>query len=243
MGTIRQRPATRSLTNTGSDSGPSPTTATAANSFAILQQQQQQDPMNASHLSFHIQSATASSTASLLTTERRRVENSSSNSDNRNLCCLGGVNTVTGILGSPSTSTSNSMTTPASLTPSQRAMVQAQLNPQKVPPNVVMFVTASCHHQHRHHNILRNQYQTQMQTHAGPSSSLVVSDWSMGSPVHTPLSSSSSAAVALVSSLESGALSLSLCRHHRMVNSMTRSPPLSAPPSTTVAMSSRQKVY
>ena len=33
-------------------------------------------------------------------------------------------------------------------------MVQAQLNLQDVPPNVVMPVTASGHH-HHHHNMLR----------------------------------------------------------------------------------------
>jgi hypothetical protein len=53
-GAIRQRPAIHSPTNAGSDSAPSPTTIGTANNFGILQQQQQQeDPMNATHLSFH----------------------------------------------------------------------------------------------------------------------------------------------------------------------------------------------
>ena len=55
-GTVRPRPAVHLSANAVSDSGPSPMTATAANTFAILQQQPQQDSMNASHLSFHIQS-------------------------------------------------------------------------------------------------------------------------------------------------------------------------------------------
>ena len=62
-------------------------------------------------------------------------------------------------------SISSSTATSASLTPNQRAMVQAQLNLQDVPPNVIMPVTASGHH-HHHHNMLQNQYQTQMQTQA-----------------------------------------------------------------------------
>ena len=98
-------------------------------------------------------------------------------------------------------------------------------------------------HHHNHQHMLRNQYQTQ--TQAGSSSSSVVGDWSMGSPVHTPLSSSSSssssAAAALVSRLEPGPSSSR--RHHRMANSMTRSPPLPAPPLTSVSSGSRQKVY
>lgn len=164
-GAIRQRPTVRSPTNTASDSGPSPTTATAP--FGILQQQQQQDPMNASHLSFHIQSTTASSTASSLTTEQRRArEQQQQNQQPRFVLSRRRVDTITGVSSSPSTSTSNSTATSASLTPSQRAMVQAQLHLQEVPPNVVMSVAAGGHHHHQHHNMLRNQYQTQMQTQA-----------------------------------------------------------------------------
>ena len=246
---FRPRPAIRSPTNAVSDTGPSPTTATAANFGVLQQQQQQQDPMNASHLSFHIQSTTPtpSSTASSLTTEQRRArEQQQQPQQPRFMLSRRRVDTVTGVSGSPSTSTPSSTATSASLTPNQRAMVQAQLTLQEVPPNVVMTAGGGGHHHHHHHhqNVLRNQYQAQTQTQAGSSS--VVGDWSMGSPVHTPLSSSSSssssAAAALVSSLESGPSSSSR-RHHRMVNPMTRSPPLSAPPSTTVSMGSRQKVY
>jgi hypothetical protein len=252
---IRQRPVIRSPTNTGSDSGPSPTTTGTANNFTIFQQQQQQqDPMNASHLSFHIQStSTSPSTASSLTTEQRRAREQQQQQQQqqpRFVLSRRRVDTVTGVSGSSSTSASNSTTTSASLTPNQRAMVQAQLHLQEVPPNVVMSVTAGGHHQHHNHqNMLRNQYQTQTQTQAGSSSSSssVVGDWSMGSPVHTPLSSSSSssssAAAALVSRLESGPSSSSSRRHHRMVNPITRSPPLPAPPLTTASSGSRQKVY
>ena len=251
-GAIRQRPSVRSPTNTGSDSGPSPT-STGANNFGILQQQQQQqDPMNASHLSFHIQSSSPSpSAASSLTTEQRRAREQQQQQQPRFVLSRRRVDTVTGVSGSP---TSNATTASASLTPSQRAMVQAQLQLQEVPPNVVMSVTAGGHHlqqqHHNHHNhqhMLRNHYQTQNQTQAGSSSSSVVGDWSMGSPVHTPLSSSSSssssAAAALVSSYESGPSSSSSRRHHRMVNPMTRSPPLSVPPLATVSSGSRPKVY
>ena len=252
-GVIRQRPAIRPPTNTvASDSGPSPTTtgtATAANNYGILQQQQQQqDPMNASHLSFHIQSTTtSSSSASSLTTEQRRAREQQQQQQQqqpRFVLSRRRVDTVTGVSGSSSISTSNSTTTSASLTPSQRAMVQAQLHLQEVPPNAIMSVAVGGHHHHLHHNHQRNQYQTQTQTQAGSSSSSVVGDWSMGSPVHTPLSSSSSssssAAAALVSRLEPGPSSSR--RHHRMMNPMTRSPPLSAP-LTTVSSGSRQKVY
>ena len=255
-GAIRQRPAVRSPTNTASDSGPSPTTtgtATAANNFGILQQQQQQqDPMNASQLSFHIQSTTTSpSSASSLTTEQRRArEQQQQQQQPRFVLSRRRVDTVTSISGSSSTTISSTTTTSASLTPSQRAMVQAQLHLQEVPPNVVMPVNAGGHHQHQHQNhqhMLRNQYQTQTQTQAGSSSSSVVGDWSMGSLVHTPLSSSSSssssAAAALVSRLESSPSLSSSRRQHRMVNPITRSPPLPVLPLSTVSSGSRQRAY
>ena len=78
-----------------------------------------------------------------------------------------------------------------SLAPSQRAMVQAQLHLQEVPPDAVMSVPlgVSGHH---HHHMLRNQYQTQTQNQnqacSSSGSSSVVGDWSMGSPAHTCLS-------------------------------------------------------
>ena len=55
------------------------------------------------------------------------------------------VDTDMAVSGSPS-STSNSTATSASLAPSQQAMVQAQLNLQEVPPNVIMPVAAGSHH-------------------------------------------------------------------------------------------------
>jgi hypothetical protein len=182
---------------------------------------QQQDPMNASHLSFHIQSTSPTSpTASSLTTEQRRARERQQQQQQQPRFMLSRrrVETVTGVSGSP-TSTSNSTATSMNLTPNQRAMVQAQLNHQEVPPNVVMPVTAGGghHHHHDHHNILRNHYQAQTQTQAGSSSSSVVGDWSMGSPVHTPLSSSSSSSSSAAAALLHWSLVLNLDhrRHHR----------------------------
>ena len=241
----------------------SPTTATVtANTFSILQQQQHlqlQDPMNTSHLSFHIQSTTPSalSSPSSLTAEQRRSreqqqQQQQQQQQSRSLMSRRRADTVTGVSISSSTSTSGSTPTSASLTASQRAMVQAQLQLQEVPPNVVMSVTAGVsghhHHQHHphHHHMLRNRYQTQTQnqTQGDSSSSSVVGDWSMGSPVHTPLSSSSSSsssAAAGGSRPEPGPSSSPSSRRHRTVNP-TRSPLPPAPPLMGTP-GSRQKAH
>ena len=242
----RPRPTIRPPA-TAADSVPSPTstgTATATTSnFSMLQQRQLQDPMNASHLSFHIQTTNPSSsspTSSSLTAEQRRVREQQQQQA-RSVMSRRRADTVT---GSSSTFTSNSTSMSASLTPSQRAMVQAQLHLQEVAPNVVISLTttgaASGHH--HHHHLLRNQYQTQNQ--AG-SSSAVAADWSMGSPIHnTPLSSSSSSSSAAAAVHESSpspgpssssSSSSSSSRRHRVVviNSSIRPLPPPAPPLTT----------
>ena len=98
--------------------------------------------------------------------------------------------------------------------------------------NAVMSVPLGVSRQH-HHHMLRNQYQTQTQNqNQAGSSSEGGSDWSMGSPAHTSLSSLSSLSLSAAAAAyipEPGPSS----RRHNRTGHPSRSP-LPAPPMKSI---------